>query len=147
MTDLRGLDGAPAFDVAKLANLVPPERLTALADSSASLVHALAAVGFARAGTDAAKAKRGTIARWEENAAAIAHVEIGGVPQVWAWKELAFELAQSIEFDQGPHSVTRTRLRVLLRADASGTDDSKRAQAMRILRLLDEKGVLMAVAR
>ena len=52
---------------------------------------------------------------------------------------------QGIDFDNGPHSVTRVQLRVRLYQDAKGANEVKRNNAILILKFLKEKGVLMAL--
>src|SRR5207237_8538085 len=52
---------------------------------------------------------------------------------------------ESIEIDNGPHSMTRVQLRARLMADALGANDVKRTQAIHILKFVKEKGVLMAL--
>ena len=52
---------------------------------------------------------------------------------------------QGIDFDNGPHSITRVQFRVRLIADAKGTDAKKRKDAIAILKFMKEKGVLMAL--
>jgi hypothetical protein len=86
----------------------------------------------------------GDLARWIQNAEACRHVRVHGALQ--DWPSLILERAvQGIEFDNGPHSLTRVQLRHRLLADALGSNDQKRAQAIEILKFLKEKGVLMAL--
>ena len=58
---------------------------------------------------------------------------------------LGRNLVESIEVDNGPHSMTRVQLRARLLADAKGSNDVKRAEAIAILKFIKEKGVLMAL--
>jgi hypothetical protein len=87
----------------------------------------------------------GDIARWVENAEAIAHVKVHDQLQDWPRLILGRNLVESIEIDNGPHSMTRVQLRGRLIADAKGTNDVKRAEAIAILKFIKEKGVLMAL--
>ena len=87
----------------------------------------------------------GDIARWVQNAEAIAHVKLHDQLQDWPRLILGRNLVESIEIDNGPHSMTRVQLRARLLNDAKGTNDVKRAEAIRILKFIKEKGVLMAL--
>ena len=53
----------------------------------------------------------GDIARWVENAEAIAHVKVHDQLQDWPRIILGRNLVESIEIDNGPHSMTRVQLR------------------------------------
>ena len=87
----------------------------------------------------------GDVARWVENAEAIAHVKVHDQLQDWPRMILGRNLVESIEMDNGPHSMTRVQLRARLIADATGPSDVKRNEAIRILKFTKEKGVLMAL--
>jgi HEAT repeat protein len=87
----------------------------------------------------------GDIARWVQNAEAIAHVRVHEQLQDWPRIILGRNLVESIEIDNGPHSMTRVQLRARLLQDARGNSDVKRAEAIRILKFTKEKGVLMAL--
>jgi HEAT repeat protein len=87
----------------------------------------------------------GDIARWVENAEALAHVKVHDQLQDWPRIILGRNLVESIEIDNGPHSMTRVQLRARLIADAKGKNDVKRNEAIRILKFIKEKGVLMAL--
>ena len=89
--------------------------------------------------------ENGDIARWVQNAEAIAHVKVHDQYQDWPRLILGRNLVESIEIDNGPHSMTRVQLRARLMADAKGNNDVKRAEAIRILKFTKEKGVLMAL--
>ncbi len=89
--------------------------------------------------------ENGDIARWVENAEALAHVKVHDQLQDWPRLILGRNLVESIEIDNGPHSMTRVQLRARLVADARGTNDVKRSEAIRILKFIKEKGVLMAL--
>jgi HEAT repeat protein len=87
----------------------------------------------------------GDIARWVENALALAHVKVHDQLQDWPRIILGRNLVESIEVDNGPHSMTRVQLRARLLADALGANEVKRTEAINILKFTKEKGVLMAL--
>jgi HEAT repeat protein len=88
--------------------------------------------------------ENGDVARWIANAEACRHVKVHGALQ--DWPDLLLSRAiQGIEFDNGPHSMTRVQFRMRLIADAKGTNEQKRASAIEILKFMREKGVLMAL--
>jgi hypothetical protein len=87
----------------------------------------------------------GDIARWVENAEAIAHVKVHDQLQDWPRLILGRNLVESIEIDNGPHSMTRVQLRWRLMADAKSSNAVKRDEAIHILKFIKEKGVLMAL--
>jgi hypothetical protein len=89
--------------------------------------------------------ENGDLARWVANAQAIAHVKVHDQLQEWPRIILGRNVVESIEVDNGPHSMTRVQLRARLLADAKGTNDVKRAEAIAILKFVQEKGVLMAL--
>jgi HEAT repeat protein len=86
----------------------------------------------------------GDVARWITNAESARHVRVHGALQ--DWPSLILERAiQGIEYDNGPHSLTRVQFRHRLMADALGSNDTKRQQAIDILKFMKEQGVLMAL--
>jgi HEAT repeat protein len=87
----------------------------------------------------------GEVARWVDNAEAIAHVKVHDQLQDWPRLILGRNLVESVEIDNGPHSMTRVQLRARLTADALGANDVKRTEAIRMLKFTKEKGVLMAL--
>jgi HEAT repeat protein len=86
----------------------------------------------------------GDAARWVENALAVQHVRVHEALQEWP-KLLLSRALQEIEFDNGPHSITRVQFRYRLMQDAKGSNDLKRQAAIEILKFMKEKGVLMAL--
>lgn len=88
--------------------------------------------------------EHGDVARWIANAQAASRVKLGDAIQDWPRMILARAI-QGIDYDNGPHSVTRVQMRVRLLRDARGGDDKKREQAIQILKFMNEKGVLMAL--
>lgn len=88
--------------------------------------------------------ENGDVARWLANAEACRLVKVRNSFQDWV-KELLKRNIQGIEFDNGPHSITRVQFRMRLIADAKGPDAKKRDEAIRILKFMKEKGVLMSL--
>ena len=89
--------------------------------------------------------ENGDIARWVTNTEAIAHVKVHDALQDWPRLILSRNLVESIEIDNGPHSMTRVQLRIRLLTDALGKNEKKRDDAIHILKFIKEKGILMAL--
>ncbi len=87
----------------------------------------------------------GDVARWVRNANAIAHAKVHNNFQDWAGAIVARNLVEATIIDNGPHSITRTQLRVRLLRDAKGADVAKRDAAVMMLKFTKERGVLMAL--
>jgi len=86
----------------------------------------------------------GDVARWIANAEACRHLKVHDTLQ--DWPDLVLSRAiQGIEFDNGPHSMTRVQFRMRLIADAKGANDQKRVAAIEILKFMKERGVLMSL--
>lgn len=88
--------------------------------------------------------ENGDVARWIANAQAASRVKLGDAIQDWPRLILARAI-QGIDYDNGPHSLTRVQMRVRLIRDAHSADEKKRAQAIQILKFMNEKGALMAL--
>lgn len=88
--------------------------------------------------------ENGDVARWIDNAFAASRVKVRDQLQDWP-KLILSRAIQGIDYDNGPHSVTRVQMRVRLLRDARGADEKKRRQAVQILKFMGEKGVLMAL--
>jgi HEAT repeat protein len=88
--------------------------------------------------------KEGVIFRYVDNAEAISRVVINATPQVWAAEKLTAQF-ENLIFDNGPHSFTRVVLRNELFNMGKGSDAAKAAGAVRTLKFMNEKGVLMAL--
>lgn len=86
----------------------------------------------------------GDVARWIQNAHAATRVKIRDSLQDWP-KLILSRAIQGIDYDNGPHSVTRVQMRMRLLKDARGADEKKRTQAIDILKFMGEKGALMAL--
>jgi len=83
----------------------------------------------------------GALSRWVANARAAA-----GAGHGWVMERLRGQFA-NLEYDNGPHSLTRPVLRFeLMRAARSGAL-SQRRKAIEVLGVLMEQGALMALAR
>jgi HEAT repeat protein len=88
--------------------------------------------------------ENGDVARWIENAMAASRVKVRDSLQDWP-KRIMARAIQGIDYDNGPHSVTRVQMRIRLLRDARGQDAKKRTQAIEILKFMGEKGALMAL--
>jgi len=83
----------------------------------------------------------GALARMAHNALAARAITIAGAKQDWVLQGLSYQLRQN-EFDNGPHTLTRVRLRARLVADAKGQDARKRDDAVLLLWALGERATL-----
>jgi hypothetical protein len=88
--------------------------------------------------------ENGDVARWIENAQQASRVKVRDALQDWP-KLILSRAIQGIDYDNGPHSVTRVQMRIRLWRDAKSADEKKRKQAIIILKFMNEKGVLMAL--
>jgi HEAT repeat protein len=88
--------------------------------------------------------ENGDVARWVENALGVQHVRVHDALQEWP-KLILSRALQGIEFDNGPHSITRVQFRYRLLQDAKGSNDVKRQSAIEALKFMKEKGALMAL--
>jgi len=88
--------------------------------------------------------ENGDVARWISNAQAASRVKLGDAIQDWPRLILARAI-QGIDYDNGPHSVTRVQMRVRLLRDAHSADEKTRTQAIQLLKFMNEKGPLMAL--
>jgi len=78
------------------------------------------------------------------NAEAIRRVRVRDAPQEWAAYLLGRQF-DNLQFDNGPHSMTRVVLRYRLREKAKSSDAKVRAGALMTLRFMKEQGSLMAL--
>jgi HEAT repeat protein len=85
----------------------------------------------------------GWIFRLIRNATAISHVKIDGVPQAWT-VALLMRQFDNLEFDNGPHSLTRVVLRYRLWRMAR-SDRARQEAAIEALLFMKEQGVLLAL--
>ena len=88
--------------------------------------------------------ENGDLARWIENANTATRVKVRDSLQDWP-KLILSRAVQGIDYDNGPHSITRVQMRIRLLRDARGGDEKKRNQAVAILKFMGEKGALMAL--
>lgn len=86
----------------------------------------------------------GDVARWIANAEACRFVKVNDSYQDWPRMILERGIS-GIDFDNGPHSITRVQFRVRLMRDAKGSDAKKQRDAITILKFMKERGVLMAL--
>jgi len=86
----------------------------------------------------------GDVARWIANADACRFVKVNDAFQDWPRMILERGIS-GIEFDNGPHSITRVQFRVRLMRDAKGSDPKKQQDAIAILKFMKERGVLMSL--
>jgi HEAT repeat protein len=86
----------------------------------------------------------GLLFKYVDNAEAMAKVSIRQTPQEWARVMLTRQF-DNLLFDNGPHSFTRVVLRKRLYDMGKGTDEAKRAGAIRTLKFMQEQGVLLAL--
>jgi hypothetical protein len=84
----------------------------------------------------------GALARMARLAIAARDVTLRGTKQDWVLQGLAYQLRQGGEFDAGPHTTTRVRLRARLLADAKGSDAQRRDDALLLLWVLGERASL-----
>lgn len=86
----------------------------------------------------------GDVARWIRNAQAASRVKVRDAFQDWP-KLILARAIQGIDYDNGPHSLTRVQMRARLLRDGRGADDKKRNDAVAILKFMNERGVLMTL--
>ncbi len=86
--------------------------------------------------------EEGRLYRFVRNAEAIRRVRVRKAPQEWAMFLLGRQF-DNLQFDNGPHSMTRVVLRYKLRNAAATGDPAVRAGALMTLRFMREQGVLM----
>ncbi len=86
----------------------------------------------------------GLLFKYVDNAEAMSHVSINQTPQEWARVMLTKQF-DNLLYDNGPHSFTRVVLRYRLWQMAKGSDETKRAGALRTLKFMKEQGVLLAL--
>ncbi len=87
---------------------------------------------------------KGRIARWVNNANAIAKTRVRDSLQEWARLRLGAQF-NNLEYDNGPHSMTRVVLRYRLADMARKGDAATKAGAIEILKFMQEQGTLMAL--
>ena len=87
---------------------------------------------------------KGRLYRWVETAEAIARVRVKDTAQDWTRLRLQAQF-DNLEFDNGPHSMTRVVLRYRILQDAKKGDSAKKRSAIQTLKFMKEQGSLMAL--
>jgi HEAT repeat protein len=87
---------------------------------------------------------KGKVYKWVETAEAIAKIRVKDAAQDWARLRLQSQL-DNLDFDNGPHSMTRVVLRYKVMQDAKKTDADRRRGAIQTLKFMKEQGSLMAL--
>jgi len=87
---------------------------------------------------------KGRLYRWVDTAEAIARVRVKDTLQDWTRLRLQAQF-DNLEFDNGPHSMTRVVLRYRLMDDAKKGDSAKKRGAIATLKFMKEQGSLMAL--
>jgi HEAT repeat protein len=87
---------------------------------------------------------KGRLYKWVDTAEAIARIRVKDTTQDWTRLRLQAQF-DNLEFDNGPHSMTRVVLRYRLMQDAKKGDDAKKRGAIMTLKFMKEQGSLMAL--
>jgi hypothetical protein len=87
---------------------------------------------------------KGRLYKWVETAEAIARIRVKDTLQDWARLRLQSQF-ENLDFDNGPHSMTRVVLRYRIMADAKKGDSAKKQSAIQTLKFMKEQGSLMAL--
>jgi HEAT repeat protein len=88
--------------------------------------------------------EEGHIFRYVENAEAASRIQFGDAFQNWVSEQLRRQF-DNLQFDNGPHSFTRVVLRCRLVDMARGSDPAVRKKAIRTLKFMRERGVLLSM--
>jgi hypothetical protein len=89
---------------------------------------------------------QGRVYRWVETAEALARVRVRDTLQDWVRLRLQAQF-QNLDFDNGPHSMTRVVLRYRLNQDAKKGDPARQKAAIMTLKFMKEQGSLMALRK
>jgi len=87
---------------------------------------------------------KGRLYKWVDTAEAIARIRVKDTTQDWTRLRLQAQF-DNLEFDNGPHSMTRVVLRYRLMQDAKKGDAAKKRGAVMTLKFMKEQGSLMAL--
>ncbi len=87
---------------------------------------------------------KGRIYRWVRNAEAVSTTRVRDILQDWARLRLGAQF-NNLEYDNGPHSMTRVVLRARLRDIARKGDAAAKKGAIDVLKFMKEQGSLMAL--
>lgn len=88
---------------------------------------------------------KGRIYRWVANADAVAKIRVRDTLQDWTRLRLGAQF-NNLEFDNGPHSMTRVVLRYRLYDIARKGDATAKKGAIDTLKFMQEQGMLMALS-
>jgi HEAT repeat protein len=87
---------------------------------------------------------KGRLYKWVDTAEAIARIKVKDTLQDWARLRLQAQF-ENLDFDNGPHSMTRVVLRYRILDDAKKGDSAKKRLAIQTLKFMKEQGSLMAL--
>jgi HEAT repeat protein len=87
---------------------------------------------------------KGRLYKWVDTAEAIARIKVKDTLQDWTRLRLQAQF-ENLDFDNGPHSMTRVVLRYRIMQDAKKGDSAKKRAAIQTLKFMKEQGSLMAL--
>jgi HEAT repeat protein len=87
---------------------------------------------------------KGRLYKWVDTAEAIARIRVKDTLQDWTRLRLQAQF-DNLDFDNGPHSMTRVVLRYRIMEDAKKGDSNKKRGAVQTLKFMKEQGSLMAL--
>jgi hypothetical protein len=87
---------------------------------------------------------KGRLYKWVDTAEAIARIRVKDTLQDWTRLRLQAQF-DNLDFDNGPHSMTRVVLRYRIMEDAKKGDSAKKRGAVQTLKFMKEQGSLMAL--
>jgi HEAT repeat protein len=87
---------------------------------------------------------KGRLYKWVDTAEAIARIRVKDTTQDWTRLRLQAQF-DNLEFDNGPHSMTRVVLRYRLMQDAKKGDAARKRGAIMTIKFMKEQGSLMAL--
>ncbi|HMJ57476.1 MAG TPA: HEAT repeat domain-containing protein [Polyangiaceae bacterium] len=87
---------------------------------------------------------KGRLYKWVDTAEAIARIRVKDTLQDWTRLRLQAQF-DNLDFDNGPHSMTRVVLRYRIMEDAKKGDSNKKRAAIQTLKFMKEQGSLMAL--
>src|SRR5262249_4542081 len=87
---------------------------------------------------------KGRLYKWVDTAEAIAKIRVKDAAQDWTRLRLQAQF-DNLEFDNGPHSMTRVVLRYRLMQDAKKQEADRKRGAIATLKFMKEQGSLMAL--
>jgi HEAT repeat protein len=87
---------------------------------------------------------KGRLYKWVDTAEALAKIRVKDTAQDWTRLRLQAQF-DNLEFDNGPHSMTRVVLRYRLMQDAKKPEADRKRGAIATLKFMKEQGSLMAL--